>query len=175
MNKQFIAVVLSLPLLLSACSAQNSALDDMDPSSDPAATETAVEPANPQSSAESSDTCAVLDQMQLSLSTAVTDLADNPDLVSAFNSEFDNQVVLLNDLVESLRGDTAEQQKFEADLDEAILAKNDAVKKFNDAQSEENAFSKTLGMADAALSAGSAVTAAQSVLTDLTGQLQCKK
>ena len=82
---------------------------------------------------------------------------------------------MLNDLVESLRGDTAEQQKFEADLDEAILAKNDAVKKFNDAQSEENAFSKTLGMADAALSAGSAVTAAQSVLTDLTGQLQCKK
>jgi hypothetical protein len=174
-HKQLIALAIALPLLLSACSAQNSALNDMDLSSDPAATETAVEPANPQSSAEESDVCAVLDQMQLSLSTAVTDLAANPDLVSAFNSEFDNQVVLLNDLVDSLQGDTAEQQKFQADLDEAVTAKNDAVQKFNDAQLEENAFSKTLGMADAALSAGSAVTAAQSVLTDLTGQLQCKK
>jgi len=174
-NKQLIAVALSLPLLLSACSAQNSALNDMDLSSDPAATETAVEPANPQSSAEESDACAVLDQMQTSLSTAVTELVANPDLVSSFNSEFDNQVVLLNDLVESLQGDTAEQQKFRADLDEAVTAKNDAVQKFNDAQLEENAFSKTLGMADAALSAGSAVSAAEKVLTDLTGQLQCKK
>ena len=175
MRKKLVALALALPLLLSACSTQNSALNDVNLSSDPAETDTAVEPSNPQSSAAASDACAVLDQMQSSLSTAVTDLIANPDLVSAFNSEFDNQVILLNELGKSLQGNTAEQQKFQTDLDAAVTAKNDAVKKFNDAQSEENAFSKTLGMADAALSARDAVTAAQSVLTDLTGQLQCKK
>jgi hypothetical protein len=146
----------------------------MNLSSDPAETDTAVEPSNPQSTAAASDPCAVLDQMQSSLSTAVTDLIANPDLVSAFSSEFDNQVVLLNDLVESLQSDTAEQQKLQTDLDAAVTAKDDAVQKFNDAQSEENAFTKTLGMADAALSARDAVTAAEKVLSDLTGQLQCE-
>jgi hypothetical protein len=93
----------------------------------------------------------------------VTDLIAKPDLVSAFSSEFDNQVILLNDLVQSLQGDTAEQQKFQADLDAAVSAKDDAVQKFNDAQLEENAFSKTLGMADAALSARDSVIAAEKV------------
>ncbi len=173
MHKKLIALALALPLLLSACSAQNSVLNDTNLSSDQAVPDTAAEPSNPQSSAAASDPCDVLDQMQSSLSSAVTDLIANPDLVSAFSSEFDNQVVLLNDLVESLQGDTAEQQKFRADLDAAVMAKNDAVQKFNDAQLEENAFSKTLGMADAALSARDAVTAAEKVLTNLTGQLQC--
>lgn|GEM_PF-321427 len=173
MNKQLIAAALALPLLLSACSAENTVINDMNLSSDPAVANTPVEPSNPQPSAESSDACAVLDQMQSSLTTAVTDLIAKPDLVSAFSSEFDNQVILLNDLVESLQGDTAEQQELQADLDAAVSVKNDAVQKFNDAQLEENAFSKTLGMADAALSARDAVIAAEKVLTGLTGQLQC--
>ncbi len=172
-HKQLIAIALALPLLISACSAQNSPLSDLNLSSEPAVSDTAVESANPQSSAAASDACAVLDQMQSSLSTAVTDLIANPDLVSTFDTEFDNQVVLLNDLIESLQGDSAEQQKFQADLDAAVLAKEEAVKTFNDAQLEENVFSKTLGMADAALLARDAVTAAEQVLVDLNGQLQC--
>ena len=173
MRKQLIALALAFPLLLSACSTQNTVLNDSNLSSDLGVADTPVETSNPQSSAESSDACAVLDQMQSSLTTAVTDLIANPDLVSAFSSEFDNQVILLNDLVESLEGDTAEQQKLQADLDAAVSAKDDAVQKFNDAQLEENAFSKTLGMADAALSARDSVIAAEKVLTGLTGQLQC--
>lgn len=174
MHKQLIATVLAFPLLLGACSAQNTVLNDMSLSSDPAATATAVEPSDSQSSAAASDPCDVLDQMQSSLSTAVTDLIANPDLVTAFDTEFDNQVVLINDLVESLQGETAEQQKLQADLDAAVLAKEDAVKTFNEAQLEENVFAKTLGMADAALSARDAVTAAEQVLVDLNEQLQCQ-
>lgn len=173
-HKQLIALAIALPLLLSGCVSENSALDDPNLSSDPAATDTAVEPSNPQSSVVASDPCDVLDQMQSSLSTAVTDLIANPDLVTAFETEFDNQVVLLNELIEALQGDTAEQQKLQADLDAAVLAKEEAVKTFNEAQLEENAFAKTLGMADAALSARDAVTAAEQVLVDLNGQLQCQ-
>jgi hypothetical protein len=173
-HKQLIALALVLPLLLSGCASENSALDDSNLSSDPAATDTAVEPSNPQSSVVASDPCDVLDQMQASLSTAVTDLIANPDLVTAFETEFDNQVILLNDLIESLQGDTAEQKKLQADIDAAVTAKNDAVQKFNDAQLEDNILSKTLGMADAALSARDAVTAAEQVLVDLNGQLQCQ-
>jgi hypothetical protein len=111
--------------------------------------------------------------MQLSLSTAVTDLVANPDLVAAFGSEFDNQVALLNDLVESLQGDSPGQQNLQTNLDLAVSAKDDAVKTFNDAQQEDNVFAKTLGMAKAALSARDAVTAAERLLVDLNGQLQC--
>jgi hypothetical protein len=167
--KQLIVLALAVPLLLSACSTQS----DANLSPDPVATDMAIEPANPQSSVAISDACIVLEQMQSSLSSAVTDLIANPDLVSAFNAEFNNQVVLLNDLVESLQGGTAEQQKLQADLDAAILAKEDAVKTFNEAQLEDNVLSKTLGMADAALSARDAVSAAEQVLVDLNGQLQC--
>jgi hypothetical protein len=135
--------------------------------------DTAIESASPQGNTGASDACAVLDQMQLSLSTAVTDLIANPDLVTAFNAEFDNQVALLNDLVESLQGDSPEQQKLQTDLDTAVRAKDDAVKTFNEAQQEDNVFSKTLGMANAALSARDALTAAEQVLGGLTGQLQC--
>lgn len=133
----------------------------------------ASESDSPQESAGTSDACAVVDQMQLSLSTALTDLVANPDLVSAFDTEFNNQVALLNDLVESLQGDSPEQQKLQSDLDAALSAKEDAVKVFNEAQQEDNVLSKTLGMAKAALSARDAITAAEQVLGDLTGQLQC--
>jgi len=135
--------------------------------------DTAIESANPQGRSDTSDACAVLDQMQLSLSTAVTDLVANPDLVAAFGAEFDNQVALLNDLVESLQGDSLEQQNLQTNLDLAVSAKDDAVKTFNDAQQEDNVFAKTLGMAKAALSARDAVTAAERLLVDLNGQLQC--
>lgn len=111
--------------------------------------------------------------MQLSLSTAVTDLVANPDLVSTFDAEFAKQVALLNDLINSLQGDSPEQQKLQADLETALRAKEDAVTIFNEAQIEDNVFSKTLGMAKAALSAGEAVSAAEQVLSGLTGQLQC--
>ena len=47
------------------------------------------------------------------------------------------------------------------------------MKTFNEAQQEDNVFSKTLGMADAALSARDAVAAAEQVLVDLNAQLQC--
>ena len=169
MHKQLIVLALAVPLMLSACSTQS----DVNLSSDPVVTDMAVESANPQTSVEISDACRVLEQMQSSLSTAVTDLVANPDLVTVFNAEFDNQVVLLNDLIESLQGDTAEQQKLRTDLDAAVLAKEDAVNTFNDAQLEDNVFSKTLGMADAALSARDALTAAEQVLVDLNSQLQC--
>jgi hypothetical protein len=167
-HKQLVALALAVPLLLTACSEQNS-----EQTSTQSDVNTSVEPANPEPSKNTSDACAVIDQMQSSLSTAVTDLVENPDFVTAFNSEFDNQVILLIKLIESLQGDTPEQQKLRADLDAAVSAKDDAVQKFNDAQLEENAFSKTLGMADAALSARDAVVAAEKVLTGLTGQLQC--
>lgn len=119
------------------------------------------------------DSCAVLDDMQSSLSTAVTDLIAQPNLVTAFEKEFDNQVAFLNDLVASMQGDSPEAQQLQTDLDAAVLAKDAAVSTFNDAQQADNAFSKTLGMADAALSAGDAVSAAVQVLVDLSAQLQC--
>ena len=70
-----------------------------------------TESASPAPSENVGDSCAILDQMQASLSTAVADLVANPDLATAFETEFDNQVVLLTDLVSSLQGDSAEQQQ----------------------------------------------------------------
>lgn len=169
MYKQLIALTLAVPLLLSACSSSN----DSGLSSAPTAADVATESANPQGNSGISDACAVLDQMQLSLSTAVTDLVANPDLGAAFGAEFDNQVALLLDLVEALQDDSSEQQKLQTDLDAAVSAKEETVRIFNDAQQEDNVFSKTLGMANAALSARDAVTAAQRVLVGLNGQLQC--
>ena len=132
-----------------------------------------TESASPAPSESVGDPCAVLDQMQASLSTAVAGLVANPDLVTAFETEFDNQVALLNDLVSSLQGDSADQQQLQVDLDAALLAKDEALNKFNDAQEAENAFSQALGMADAALSARHAVTSAQRVLDALGNQLMC--
>lgn len=173
MLKQFIVIALIVPLALSACSSPS----DSNPLSVPEASETAAsaatESASPQANSGTSDACAVLDQMQLSLSTAVTDLIVNPDLVTAFQTEFDNQVTLLNDLVESLQGDSPEQQRLQADLDAAVKAKEDAETIFNAAQQEKDVFAKTLGVANAALSARDAVTAAERVLINLSGQLQC--
>lgn len=131
----------------------------------------ATQSASPQPSV--SDSCAVLEQMQVSLSTAVSDLIANPDLVTEFETEIDNQVALLNDLVSSLQGDSVEGQQLQTDLDAVVLAKDRAVKIFNDAQQEDNAFSKTLGMANAALTARDAVSAAGQVLADIGAQLQC--
>ena len=136
-------------------------------------TPTATESAGPVPSENVGDSCAILDQMQASLSTAVADLVTNPDLVTAFETEFDNQVVLLTDLVSSLQGDSAEQQQLRMDLDAALLAKDEALNKFNDAQEAENSFSQALGMADAALSARDAVKSAQRVLDALGNQLMC--
>jgi hypothetical protein len=59
------------------------------------------------------------------------------------------------------------------DLDAALLAKDDALNKFNSAQQEENVINKTLGIADAALSARDAVGAAEQVLADLNVVSQC--
>jgi len=131
----------------------------------------ATQSASPQPSV--SDSCAVLEQMQVSLSTAVSDLIANPDLVTEFETEIDNQVVLLNDLVSSLQGDSVEGQQLQTDLDAVVSAKDKAVQIFNDAQQEDNAFSKTLGMANAALTARDAVSAAGQVLADIGAQLQC--
>lgn len=131
----------------------------------------ATQSASPQPSV--SDSCAVLEQMQVSLSTAVSDLIANPDLVTEFETEIDNQVALLNDLVSSLQGDSVEGQQLQTDLDAVVLAKDKAVQIFNDAQQEDNAFSKTLGMANAALTARDAVSAAGQVLADIGAQLQC--
>ena len=127
--------------------------------------------ASPQPSV--SDSCAALEQMQVSLSTAVSDLIANPDLVTEFETEIDNQVALLNDLVSSLQGDSVEGRQLQTDLDAVVLAKDKAVQIFNDAQQEDNAFSKTLGMANAALTARDAVSAAGQVLADIGAQLQC--
>ena len=131
----------------------------------------ATQSASPQPSV--SDSCAVLEQMQVSLSTAVSDLIANPDLVTEFETEIDNQVALLNDLVSSLQGDSVEGQQLQTDLDAVVLAKDKAVQIFNDAQQEDNAFSKTLGMANAALAARDAVSAAGQVLADIGAQLKC--
>ena len=131
----------------------------------------ATQSASPQPSV--SDSCAVLEQMQVSLSTAVSDLIANPDLVTEFETEIDNQVALLNGLVSSLQGDSVEGQQLQTDLDAVVLAKDKAVQIFNDAQQEDNAFSKTLGMANAALTARDAVSAAGQVLADIGAQLQC--
>lgn len=133
----------------------------------------ASESAVPQLSESMKDPCEVLDEMQLSLSTAVGDLVANPDLSTAFEAEFENQVALLNDLIGSLQGDSAEQQQLQTDLDLAVLAKEDALRTFTDAQQSDNAFAVTLGMADAALLARDAVIAAEKVINDLNGQLQC--
>lgn len=173
MHKQLIAFALTVPLLLTACSSPSDSNPLSVPTTTDTATDMAVESASPQGNADTNDACAVIDQMQLSLSTAVTDLIANPDLVTAFDTEFDNQVALLNDLVESLQGDTLGQQQLQTDLDAAVSAKEDAVKIFNEAQQEENVFSKTLGIANAALSARDAVAAAEQVLVDLNAQLQC--
>lgn len=172
-HKQLIALALTVPLMLSACSSPSDSNPLSAPATTDTATDTTVESTSPQGNEDTGDACAVIDQMQLSLSTAVTDLIANPDLVTAFDTEFDNQVALLKDLVESLQGDSLEQQKLQTDLDAAVSAKEDAVKMFNEAQQEDNLISKTLGMADAALSARDAVTAAEQVLGDLIGQLQC--
>ena len=131
----------------------------------------ATQSASPQPSV--SDSCAVLEQMQVSLSTAVSDLIANPDLVTEFETEIDNQVALLNGLVSSLQGDSVEGQQLQTDLDAVVSAKDKAVQIFNDAQQEDNAFSKTLGMANAALTARDAVSAAGQVLADIGAQLQC--
>ena len=98
MYKQLVALALAVPLLLTACSEQNS-----EQNSTQSEVNTSVEPANPEPSTNTSEACAVIDQMQSSLSTAVTDLVENPDFVTAFNAEFDNQVVLLIKLIESLQ------------------------------------------------------------------------
>ena len=97
-------------------------------------TPTVTESASPVPGENVGDPCAVLDQMQASLSTAVVDLLANPDLATAFETEFDNQVALLNDLVSSLQGDSTEQQQLQVDLDAALLAKDEALNKFNEAQ-----------------------------------------
>ncbi len=73
----------------------------------------------------------------------------------------------------SLQGDSAEAQQLQADLDAAVLAKDEVLNKFNDAQQDDNALSKILDMADAALSARDAVSAAGQVLNELSIQLQC--
>jgi|TARA_B110000285_G_scaffold91937_1_gene105277 hypothetical protein len=164
-RKQLIAVALTIPFVLSACSSESE--------SSPSVTPMVTESASPAPSENVGDSCAILDQMQASLSTAVADLVTNPDLVTAFETEFDNQVVLLTDLVSSLQGESAEQQQLRMDLDAALLAKDEALNKFNDAQEAENSFSQALGMADAALSARDAVKSAQRVLDALGNQLMC--
>jgi len=162
-HKQLIAVASIIPFLLVACASQSE--------SSPVMTPMATQSASPQPSV--SDSCAVLEQMQVSLSTAVSDLIANPDLVTEFETEIDNQVALLNDLVSSLQGDSVEGQQLQTDLDAVVSAKDKAVQIFNDAQQEDNAFSKTLGMANAALTARDAVSAAGQVLADIGAQLQC--
>ncbi|MGB4734714.1 MAG: hypothetical protein WBH19_10125 [Candidatus Nanopelagicales bacterium] len=164
-TQRIIAVALTIPFVLSACSSESE--------SSPSMTPTATESAGPVPSENSGDPCAVLDKMQASLSTAVVDLIANPDLATAFETEFDNQVALLNDLVSSLQGDSAEQQQLQVDLDAALLAKDEALNKFNEAQEAESALSQALGMADAALSARDAVTSAQRVLDAVGNQLTC--
>ncbi len=164
-RKQFSAVALAILLVLTACSSQS------DPS--PSVTPMVTESANPSPSEIINDSCAVLEQMQTSLSTEVTDLVTNPDLVTAFEKEFNNQVVLLDDLIVSLQGDSAEAQQLQADLDAAVFAKDEVLNKFNDAQQDDNALSKILDMADAALSARDAASAAGQVLNELSIQLQC--
>lgn len=94
MFKHFIAGVLTALLLLTACSSQSE--------SSPLITYMITEPASPQPTVSLSDSCDAHDQMQLSLSTAVSNLITNPDLVTAFESEFENQVALLNELIASL-------------------------------------------------------------------------
>lgn len=98
------------------------------------------ESGSPQVGGSANDSCAVLDDMQSSLSTAVTDLIAQPNLVTAFEKEFDNQVAFLNDLVASMQGDSPEAQQLQTDLDAAVLAKDAAVSTFNDAQQADNAF-----------------------------------
>jgi hypothetical protein len=172
-HKQLIAFALTVPLLLTACSSPSDSNPLSAPTTTDTATDTAVESASPQGNTDTKDACSIIEEMQLSLSTAVAGLIANPDLVTAFDSEFNNQIALLNDLIESLQGDSMEQQQLQTDLDAAESAKDDAVKTFNEAQKEDNVFSKTLGMADAALSGRDAVTAAEKVLVDLNAQLQC--
>jgi len=167
-TQRIIAVALTIPFVLSACSSESESSPSMTP-----ITPTATESAGPVPSENSGDPCAVLDKMQASLSTAVVDLIANPDLATAFETEFDNQVALLNDLVSSLQGDSAEQQQLQVDLDAALLAKDEALNKFNEAQEAESALSQALGMADAALSARDAVTSAQRVLDAVGNQLTC--
>ena len=96
-TQRIIAVALAIPFVLSACSSESESSPPMTP-----ITPTATESASPVPSENSGDPCAVLDKMQASLSTAVVDLIANPDLATAFETEFDNQVALLNDLVSSL-------------------------------------------------------------------------
>jgi len=117
-HKQLIAVASIIPFMLVACSSQSE--------SSPVMTPMATQSASPQPSV--SDSCAVLEQMQVSLSTAVSDLIANPDLVTEFETEIDNQVALLNDLVSSLQGDSVEGQQLQTDLDAVVLAKDKAVK-----------------------------------------------
>ncbi len=164
-RKQLIAVALAIPLVLTACSSQSESSSSMTPM--------VTESASPSPSEIINDSCAVLDQMQTSLSTAVTDLVTNPDLVTAFEKEFDNQVALLDDLIVSLQGDSAEAQQLQTDLDAAVLAKDEVLNKFNGAQQDDNALSKILGMTDAGFSARDAVSAAGQVLNELSIQLQC--
>ncbi len=88
-RKQFSAVALTILFVLTACSSQSE--------SSPSMTPIVTKSASPSPSEIINDSCAVLNQMQTSLSTAVTGLVTNPDLVTAFEKELDNQVVLLND------------------------------------------------------------------------------
>jgi TRAP-type mannitol/chloroaromatic compound transport system substrate-binding protein len=136
-------------------------------------TPTVTKSASPDASVNRSESCAVLDQMQSSLSTAVTDLIADPDLVVAFEKEFDNQLASLDDLTASLQGGSAEQIKLQTDIDAAVLAKDEALQTFKEAQQADNAFAKTLGLAEAALSARDAVSAAEQVFVDLSVQLHC--
>lgn len=164
-NKQLIAVALTILFVLTACSSQS----DSSPSTTPMVTKSA----SPAPSESISDPCAVLDQMQASLSTAFEELFANPDPVTAFEAEFDNQITLVDSLMDSLQGDSAEQQQLQADLDAAVFGKDEALRKFSDAQESDSGLSQTLGMADAALSASDALISAQRVVEGLGTQLMC--
>lgn len=94
------------------------------------------------------------------------------DAATALEAEFDVQLQLLQLLVASVESERASDQ-LTTDLNNAVAQKDEALSKFSEAQQGGNVLEQGLLLGSAAISAQNAIDSAQSVLTQLSAELQC--
>lgn len=126
-------------------------------------------------SATPSDPCSIVDSMGQELSNSVGRFIEDPtqDAATALEAEFDIQMQFLQLLVASVESGSASDQ-LTTDLNNAVAQKDEALSKFTEAQQSGNVLEQGLLLGSAALAAQNAIDSAQSVLTQLSAELQCQ-
>lgn len=162
------ATVSMLTLGLTACSQSPEPVATAEQSE---ATATPSQPAgNPSSGA-----CAVLDGMEQQFTQSVADFLADPsqDAVVFLENEFNAQVLLLTTTIDAEGADPEIREQLNSDVNTAIEQKDEAIRQFNESTQTDNILQKGVLLAGAVVAAQDAVGTAQSILADLSTQLNC--